>query len=171
MHAAEVDWLDGHFPLPLSVVKANLLRESCTFPTDFCVADYRVFQGTPVHILREGDCIDLGGRCVTVLHTPGHSPGHCCFFEQERKYLFSGDLIYSGCLDAFYPTTDPVQFRRSVKRVQALDVARVFPGHHRLHIDPAIIGEIVAALDALERVGKLAQGSGVFRFDSFSIHI
>ena len=29
-----------------------------------------------------------------------HSPGHCCFYEPERGFLYAGDLIYEGCLDA-----------------------------------------------------------------------
>ena len=52
-------------------------------------------------ILHDEDCIDLGNRKLVVIHTPGHSPGHCCFYEADRKYLYSGDLIYSGCLMLF----------------------------------------------------------------------
>lgn len=70
-------------------------------------------------VLHDGDSIDLGNRKVQVIHTPGHSPGHICFYESDRQVLYSGDLIYAGCLDAFYPTTDPVQFMESVKKVKA----------------------------------------------------
>lgn len=59
---------------------------------------------------QDGDRFELGSRTLVVVHTPGHSPGHCCFYEPERNYLYSGDLIYKGCLDAFYPTTDLQQF-------------------------------------------------------------
>ena len=171
VHEAERDWLDGHFPLPLAVVKGNLTAQPCDFPADFSLDDYKVFQGPPCRVLRDGDVLDLGGRVLTVLHTPGHSPGHCCFYEPERGYLYAGDLLYLGCLDAFYPTTDPVLFWRSVERVEALEVRRILPGHHRLEVLPDLTGRVVEGFRELSRRGELRQGSGVFDFGDFQIHI
>lgn len=171
VHEAEVGWISGKFPLPLQAVKENLLREPCTFPQGFDPEGYRIFQGTPARILRDNDRIELGGRSLTVLHTPGHSPGHCCFYEPERKYLFAGDLIYQGCLDAFYPTTDPVLFMKSVHRMAGLSVEKVLPGHHQLHISPALIGKIDKGFQKLYDQGRLEQGNGVFSFPDFSIHL
>ncbi len=59
------------------------------------------FQGEPQRLLHDGEYSDLGERTIQVIHTPGHSPGHCCFYDLERKYLYSGDLVYKGCLFAF----------------------------------------------------------------------
>ncbi len=171
VHEAEQDWLTSRFPLPLSVVKGNLTRKPCDFPSDFDLDGYQIFQGTPQRILRDGERMDLGSRELTVLHTPGHSPGHCCFYEPERGYLFSGDLIYGGCLDAFYPTTDPRSFWRSVQKVQRLNIDRVFPGHHRLDVQVSIINEIESAFRGLNEGGKLEQGAGVFDFGVFQLHI
>ncbi len=171
VHEAEKDWLSVQFPIPLAVVKRNLMREKCDFPAEFDVDEYQLFHGEPQRILHDGDTIDLGNRSLTVIHTPGHSPGHCCFYEPERKYLYSGDLIYSGCLDAFYPTTDPKQFSQSVRKIQDLEITQVLPGHHQLSVSVGIIDEIAAAFSRLEKNGLLKQGSGVFDFDSFQIHI
>ena len=91
VHEAERDWLSVKFPIPLQTVKHNLMCRPCEFPLNFDIADYQIFQGMPQRILKDSDCIDLGNRRLTVIHTPGHSPGHCCFYEPERKYLFSGD--------------------------------------------------------------------------------
>ena len=102
VHEAEKDWLSVKFPIPLQVVKSNLMCKPCDFPSDFKIDKYQIFQGIPQMILHDGDCVDLGDRKLIIIHTPGHSPGHCCFYEPERKYLYSGDLIYRGCLDAFY---------------------------------------------------------------------
>ena len=110
VHEAEKDWLSIKFPIPLQAVKHNLVCKPCDFPLDFSIDSYQLPKISPQQILHDGDCLDLGERKITVIHTPGHSPGHCCFYEPERKYLYSGDLIYSGCLDAFYPTTDPQLF-------------------------------------------------------------
>ncbi len=81
------------------------------------IGGHQYFEQIAVHAF-EKDWLNLGGRKIRVIHTPGHSPGHCCFYEPERRYLFSGDLIYKGCLYAFYPTTNPQLFYRSVKRLQ-----------------------------------------------------
>ncbi len=171
IHALEADWLSGRFPLSLEAVKANLMRGNCALPEGFSIDDYRVFQGTPKRVLRDGDRIDLGGRVLTAIHTPGHSPGHCCFYEAERGDLYAGDLIYRGCLDAFYPTTEPVEFARSVRRVRGLRVRRVLPGHHGLDVSPEMIGRVAEAFDELEGRGRLRHGEGIFDFGEFRIHL
>ena len=101
-HEAELDWLNGKFPLPLQAVK-NMVADRCELPEDFCFDGYAIFQGKPGRLLDDGDTIDLGGRNIQVLHTPGHSPGHLCFWEDEKGYLYSGDLVYEGTLFANYP--------------------------------------------------------------------
>jgi glyoxylase-like metal-dependent hydrolase (beta-lactamase superfamily II) len=133
--------------------------------------DYQIFQGTPQRILHDNDCIDIGNRQISVIHTPGHSPGHCCFYEPQRKCLYSGDLIYKGCLDAFYPTTDPQLFWQSVKKVQLLEIEQILPAHHGLDIPVNIIGRIEKAFRKLSDENGLKQGSGIFDFNDFQIHI
>lgn len=167
----EKQWISGEFPIPLSVVKENLLRNTCDFPVGFDVETYQIYQGGATQILHDNENICLGNRVVKVLHTPGHSPGHCCFFEEDRKYLYSGDLIYEGCLDAFYPTTDPKKFWDSVKRVNSLSVNRIFPGHHGLRLPRDIIGRVDNAFGTIEEAGKLKHGEGMFDFGDFQIHI
>ncbi len=171
VHELEKDWLAVKFPIPLQVVKNNLTKFSCDFPAEFELDAYRIFQGEPQRILSDGDWLNLGNRNIQVIHTPGHSPGHCCFYEPDRGYLFSGDLIYKGCLDAFYPSTDPQLFYDSVKRVRKYEITRVLPGHHQLHIPVSLIDEIESGFAQLEREGKLKQGSGLFEFENFQIHI
>ena len=162
VHEAEKDWLSIKFPIPLQAVKHNLVCKPCDFPLDFSIDSYQLPKISPQQILHDGDCLDLGERKITVIHTPGHSRGHCCFYEPERKYLYSGDLIYSGCLDAFYPTTDPQLFWQSVKKIQHLDVERVLPAHHQLSIPVYIINSIEKAFSQLAGEGRLEQGNGIF---------
>ena len=171
VYETEKDWLSVRFPIPLQAVRDNLICKPCDFPRNFNIEDYQVFKGIPQRILRDGDCLDLGDRKLMVIHTPGHSPGHCCFYEPDRKYLFSGDLIYRGCLDAFYPTTDPYLFLQSVRKIQHLDIGRVLPGHHQLDIPVDIIGRIENGFSKLLDEDNLKQGSGVFDFGDFEIHI
>ncbi len=171
VHEAERDWLSVKFPIPLQVVKNNLIKVPCNFPAEFDIDTYQIFQGKPQRILHDGDWLDLGGRKMQVIHTPGHSPGHCCFYEPGREYLYSGDLIYTGCLYAFYPTTDPQLFYHSVKQVQKYKIAKILPGHHRLHIPVSLIDEIEAGFAQLLRNGQLKQGNGLFEFGDFQVHI
>lgn len=171
VHEAEKEGLSCKFPMPLQAVKKSLTHIPCAFPDSFRIEEYAIFQGTPQKILHDGDCLELGGRELEVIHTPGHSPGHCCFYERERQYLYSGDLIYKGCLDAFYPTTDPHLFFQSVQKIQSLAVKRLLPGHHTLSISPAIVQRVESAFRGLSNEGKLQQGNGIFDFEDFQIHI
>ena len=167
VHENEMAWISEKFPLPLQAVKNDLMRKPCEFPKDFHIDDYSIFRGAPARVLHDGDQIDLGGRTLKVIHTPGHSPGHCCFYEQDRGWLYSGDLIYKGCLDAFYPSTDPLLFMRSVEKVNKLHPEKVLPAHHQLNIPVSFADEIANAFNKLYQQGKLRQGSGIFDFGAF----
>lgn len=171
VHCTEEQWLAGKFPISLEVVKRNLTRMPCNFPQEFSIENYTIYSGGANIVLRDGDTIDLGGRHVTTVHTPGHSPGHCCFYEADKKYLFTGDLIYEGCLYAFYPSADPIQFMYSVARVKKLPVINVLPAHHKLNISVELIDEIYNAFKELYDKNKLKQGNGIFDFGSLQIHI
>lgn len=171
VHEAEKEWLSGRFPIPLQVVKNNLMREPCDFPADFRVEEYQLFQRGANIVLHDRDCVDLGNRKLVVLHTPGHSPGHCCFYEPERKTLYAGDLLYKGCLDAFYPTTDPQLFRQSIRKVRTLDIRQIRPGHHSLEIPADFLDRAEKAFCQLEQEGKLKHGCGIFDFGDFQIHV
>ena len=46
--------------------------------------------------LRDGQEISVGGTKLTVLHTPGHSPGSCCLYAPELGCVFTGDTLFEG---------------------------------------------------------------------------
>lgn len=167
-HAAELDWLNGKFPLSKKAIK-EMLIDRCDLPDDFHIDDYAIFQGTPTKLVMDQDIIDLGDRKITVLHTPGHSPGHLCFWEKEREYLFAGDLAYKGTLFAYYPSTDPVAYLASLEKVTALHAKRVFPAHHALDIQPELLIRMREAFQQLKEDGKLCHGSGMFDYGDWSV--
>lgn len=167
VHSAEIEWLNGGFPLPNSAVRKMLTEGG--LPNGSAVDDYKVFQGVPSRILTDGEKIELGGRTIEVLHTPGHSPGHMCFWEEDRGGLFTGDLIYKGILYANYPSTDPKLFLSSVRRIARLTAKRIFPGHHTLDVQVEMITSVSDGLESLKKRGLLAHGRGKFDFEGWSI--
>ena len=167
-HEAEAAWLNGAFPLPVQAVR-KMAADRCTLPEEYDPDSYELFQGTPTRLLADGDTIDLGGRVIQVLHTPGHSPGHMCFWEPERGYLFTGDLVYLDTLFAHYPSTDPQAYLKSLEKVARLPAKGVFPGHHSLDIHPEILIRMRNAFRELNREGKLCHGSGSLDYGDWAV--
>lgn len=44
--------------------------------------------------LHDGDELEIGQLHFRVLHTPGHTPGHVCFYESDHGVLFDGDVLF-----------------------------------------------------------------------------
>lgn len=169
-HRAELGWLNGQFPLSAETVR-NMVADRCDLPEGFDVSAYELFQGQPARVLDGGETIDLGGRTIKVLHTAGHSPGHLCFWEAERGYVFTGDLIYKDTLFAYYPSTDPEAYLHSLEAVAALPAKRLFPAHHTLNIQPEIAIRMRDAFRELKARGKLCHGAGTFDYGDWAVRL
>ncbi|MBN8138687.1 MBL fold metallo-hydrolase, partial [Vibrio vulnificus] len=50
----------------------------------------------PHQWLDEGDTVTFGNQTLTVLHTPGHTPGHVVLFSEEASLAFVGDVLFNG---------------------------------------------------------------------------
>jgi len=50
----------------------------------------------PDGLLRDGEELSGGGVTLRVLHTPGHSPGGCCLYDEADGVVFSGDTLFNG---------------------------------------------------------------------------
>jgi len=169
-HRAELHWLNGEFPLTMDQIK-DMAADRCDLPDGYDVNEYRFFQGNPTRIIEDNDMIDLGSRSIQVLHTPGHSPGHMCFWEKERAYLFTGDLVYKDTLFAYFPSTDPQTYLHSLERISELPAKKVFPAHHSLDIHPEILTRMRNAFRQLQHNGKLHHGSGTFDFGDWAVRL
>ena len=66
-----------------------------------------------------------------ILHTPGHTPGCVCFYDEKAKVLFSGDTLFQGnCGRTDLPGGDLGQLRQSLKRLLSMnEEITVYPGH------------------------------------------
>jgi glyoxylase-like metal-dependent hydrolase (beta-lactamase superfamily II) len=71
----------------------------------------------------------VGTLTFSVLHTPGHAPGHCVFVG--NGIMLAGDLLFAGSIGRTdLPLADPRRMSESLARVSALDAAlAVYPGH------------------------------------------
>jgi glyoxylase-like metal-dependent hydrolase (beta-lactamase superfamily II) len=85
----------------------------------------------PDWFVSEGDELKVGGLVATVLHTPGHSPGHVAFYFEQEKLLIGGDLIIGGSVGRTdLPDSDHAQLEASVRRIMELpDDTRLLGGH------------------------------------------
>ncbi len=77
----------------------------------------------------EGSQVEAAGISVSVLHTPGHTPGSVCLLAEGC--MFSGDTLFAGsCGRTDLPGGDSSAMKASLHRLSQLtENYRVFPGH------------------------------------------
>ena len=88
------------------------------------------------HMLRDGEKIAVGGMTIEVIHTPGHTPGCCCFYvtegeEDAEKILLSGDTLFARSVGrSDLPGGDEGTLIHSLEKLARFpDSLRVYPGH------------------------------------------
>lgn len=87
--------------------------------------------------LEDGALIDLGNYKLQVLHTPGHTSGCICLYEQEHRLLFSGDTVFAkGTLSQVATSGSISDYVSSLRRLSSLHIAEVYPGHGRISMTP-----------------------------------
>jgi len=151
-------------------------------PDGFDPVTYQIVPTVPTHLLEEGDVLDLGGRHLQVMHTPGHSPDCICLLDEENGLLFGGDTINTGPIYAQLEDSNVDDFAKSTARLAEMAdaVQRVFVCHFlRVENHPALLREIA------EGFQRLLTGDAFFRdnvdclnypvkeacFDHFSIFV
>lgn len=86
----------------------------------------------PQGLLEEGDTISFGEVKWHVLHSPGHSPGSICFYDEANEFVITGDVLFRGAIgNMFMPGGSLVQLMTSIqKRILPLPESTiVYPGH------------------------------------------
>ncbi|MCX4095193.1 MBL fold metallo-hydrolase [Nocardia sp. alder85J] len=106
---------------------------------------------TPVtRALGDGEVIDLGGRVLEVLHTPGHAPDTLCLFERATGILLSGDTVLTAAHWLHGAGADPAAFAASTARLAGLPTTRILAAHNLITELPGrAAGEVAAAAAAL----------------------
>jgi len=92
-----------------------------------------------INILQDGDEIIAGDYCFKCVSTPGHSLGHTCLYEPDKKVLVAGDHILIDItphIQCWSDEQDPLQnYLASLDKVKDMEIDLVLPGHRRLITD------------------------------------
>jgi glyoxylase-like metal-dependent hydrolase (beta-lactamase superfamily II) len=196
--AAGVDrgWLDEYLKWALAMYERwdtyrELDREFFTltddvstlqpWPEGFDPASWSIAPSRATRVLRDHDVLDLGGRRLRVIHTPGHTADSVCFWDEEHGILFAGDAVNSGPILVDDPSADLEDFARSTRRL-ADDIASgirvVYMAHGaRFSAEPGYLREVADGFEAvldgsapLHREGGAELGSArVARFGRFAV--
>jgi glyoxylase-like metal-dependent hydrolase (beta-lactamase superfamily II) len=126
--------------------------------------------------LHDGDKIDLGGRILQVIATPGHTPDSIALFDAKNGLLFTGDTFYPGPIFLYRAETDLDAYVTSVEKLAKL-VPRLhllLPAHNVPVADPHYLPRVVAAIQQV-RSGKVKStpknGKLEYMFDGFSFRM
>jgi glyoxylase-like metal-dependent hydrolase (beta-lactamase superfamily II) len=80
--------------------------------------------------LAEGTIVRAGGVALRVIPSPGHTPDHVVFFEDDQRWLFTGDAVLGrGTSVIDPPEGDLAEYLRSLERMVGLEPEVIYPGH------------------------------------------
>ena len=132
-HIAGVAALREQFP-DIKVYIHRLDAEMLTEPyTNLSVMSGIAFSTEPEDVsLEEQDMIEQAGVKLTVLHTPGHTPGSICLYSQDEGVAFVGDTLFAGSVGRTdFPGGSTYQLLNSVKEklFTLPGETKVYPGH------------------------------------------
>ena len=107
-----------------------------------------------------GSSVDLGGRSLRVLATPGHTPTSVALYDERRHELFSGDFIYPGELYAFLPGASRSAYLATTRMLLSTIApdTRILAAH--MADPPAPVRAPVLAVADLQRLHDLLEGIG-----------
>jgi len=85
----------------------------------------------------DGQVIEAGDVQLRAIHTPGHASNHICYLMDDRRLLFTGDHVMQGSTVVIPPPDgDMAAYIDSLRKVEALEVAKIAPGHGTIIDDP-----------------------------------
>lgn len=114
-------------------------------------------QGEPLSATVETD-----RHRFQVIHTPGHAPDHVAFWEAQRGWLFTGDLMISPRLERVRAEEEPITALDSLRWLAALPVRQLFCSHaYRVSEDASPLREKIAYWDSIRREGERLRASGL----------
>lgn len=143
-------------------------------PKDLTSKPYSIRPWKSAHTLQDGERINLGGRELEIIFTPGHTPDSLSLLDRDNGLLFTGDTFYPGTLYLFVPETDFAAYTKSVAKLAVLapKLKLLLPAHNIPTAEPSYLNRLA---DAVQQVnsGKAkyvaTDGHREYSFDGFSI--
>jgi len=148
-----------------------------SLPAEFNPATYYTPSFIVKTFIRDGYKIDLGGRILEVLSTPGHTPDAISLLDLDLGLLWVGDIYYEGPIWLFVPETDLDVFYNSVKRLCNMvpHLATLHPAHNSPIAQPQSLYALKKALINVQNgtiSGKVISGGRLeYIFQEFSLII
>ena len=114
----------------------------------------KIYSTRPFHIthwLHDGDKIDLDGRVLQVIATPGHTPDSLMLLDETNGLLFTGDMYYPGPIFLYRPETNLDAYTASMAKVAVLSprLKLLLPAHNVPVAGPS---DLMRVLEAMQRV-------------------
>jgi glyoxylase-like metal-dependent hydrolase (beta-lactamase superfamily II) len=122
-------------------------------PAGFDAKAYSTKSFHITHWLHDGDKIDLGGRTLEVIATPGHTPDAIALLDEKDGLLFTGDSFYLGPIYLFRPETDLNAYVASMQKLAAMadHLKLLLPAHNTPVADPSYLPKVVKAIQQVRR--------------------
>lgn len=95
------------------------------------------YSDLPLAYLEDGARIETDGATLRAIHTPGHAKDHLCYYLEEEKALFTGDLVL-GAGTTVVPEEGGglIEYMASLRKLLPLDLAVIYPAHGPAIRDP-----------------------------------
>lgn len=141
---------------------------------DFDPKTYQILPWKRGDIIKDGQIIDLGGRKIEVLETPGHAPDEVCLLDRDTRLLFMGDLFYLSALYANLEESDFATYKASVDRLAAFEqeVDYLMTPHNVPKVNATYLSKLKEAFQAVEEKSAPSveiNGALEYKFDGFSV--
>lgn len=131
---------------------------------------------TPTGTLEGGEEIDLGDRCLEVIHCPGHSPGGIALWDERNGILFTTDVAYP-CTLLVHDRADLPTYHETLRRLAALDPQprALYGSHCDVEMPVAMLAAqrdaIGAIAEGLPPTRELESGDLWWQFDGFTVKL
>ena len=154
IHKADLSVLEEGFDRKAREHQVKRFAELFGVPLSREEEDYLIHVKKPekLSFLSDGDRLELGGRTLEVIETPGHTKGCICFLDRENRYLFAGDTGCNREILVYFDHSGTVKdVMESDEKLLSLkdQYQEIWPGHHECPMDASIIEDYRHAAETI----------------------